>query len=177
MAWDDWISSLQWPLPNWPSCPRAIIRSSLTLDSQQFAWSWIYSQNWDIRSLIDDKGPRCHWCFKNISSLRTEALVSEYFIQTFTQLCQRRNCFPGLVSLLMCSKLKRGNGFHQWQLNGSLPFPSFQGSRSWWWRVKTKRVVGSRSATEGKLLFRCLSISSTFPGPLLTNSHFHIYTL
>ena len=67
LAWDDWISSLQWP--NWPSYPGAIIRRSPTsLDSQQFACSWIYSQNWDMRGLIDDKGPRCGKSFLRISA-------------------------------------------------------------------------------------------------------------
>ena len=90
MALDDWISSLQWPLQNWPSCPPAIIRGSsnnLTLlNSEQFAWS--SNLLTELRHQIDDKRQRCGRGFPF-------PVVSDKFIQIFTQLPLRRNCFPG----------------------------------------------------------------------------------
>ena len=72
MALDDWISSLQWPLQNWPSCPPAIIRGSsnnLTLlNSEQFAWS--SNLLTELRHQIDDKRQRCG---RGFPWLRTKA--------------------------------------------------------------------------------------------------------
>ena len=42
MAWDDWISSLQWPLQNWPRCPWAIISGSWYI-------IWLY---WILSNLL-----------------------------------------------------------------------------------------------------------------------------
>ena len=52
------IFSLQWPSQNWPGCPRAIIRTShynLTLLNYQFAQSCIFSKDWDVIGIIDDR--------------------------------------------------------------------------------------------------------------------------